>query len=159
MGRSVRRASLDDVDEIGRVHYETHVQTYTGKFPDGTIEGFPASSRAKTWTRFLTEDLGELWVAELNGQIVGFTSTGPPREQPPVREIELSSLYLLGVHHGSGLGQQLFDIALGKREASLWVLDDNPRAQAFYARNGFTPDGTDKVDEHFGDVREIRMIR
>ena len=56
MVATVRRASLDDVEDVGRVHYEAHVETYSGKFPGGVIESFPASSRAKMWTRFLNED-------------------------------------------------------------------------------------------------------
>lgn len=159
MVATVRRASLDDVEDVGRVHYEAHVETYSGKFPGGVIESFPASSRAKMWTRFLNEDLGELWVAEWEGRIVGFASTSSPREESPCRDLELGSIYLLASHHGSGLGQDLLDVALSGRQASLWVLDDNPRAHAFYARNGFSPDGMNKVDENFGGVREIRMIR
>ena len=159
MDGAVRKASLEDAEEIGHVHYEAHVQTYSGKFPEGVIESFSASQRSKMWTRFLTENFGELWVAELEGRIVGFASTGPPREQPPVSDLELGSIYLLAAHHGSGLGQELLDVALGGRGASLWVLDDNPRAHAFYARNGFSPDGADQIDEHFGNVREIRMLR
>lgn len=159
MAGTVRKASLEDVEGIGHVHYEAHVQTYSGKFPEGLIESFPASQRAKMWTRFLTGNFGELWVVELEGHIVGFASTGRPREHQPVRDLELGSIYLLAAHHGSGLGQELLDVALDGRGASLWVLDDNPRAQAFYARNGFSPDGADKIDEHFGNVREIRMVR
>ena len=159
MAGAVRKASLEDVEEIGHVHYEAHVQTYSGKFPEGVIESFPASERAKMWTRFLTGNFGELWVADLGGRIVGFAATGTPSDDPPMRDLELGSIYLLAAHHGSGLGQERLDVALGGRGASLWVLDDNPRARAFYARNGFSPDGTDNIDEHFGNVREIRMVR
>lgn len=80
-----------------------------------------------------------MWVPAFEGQIVGFASTGPPREQPPVSDLELGNIYLLAAHHGSGLGQELLDVVLGGRGASLWVLDDNPRAQAFYTRNGALP--------------------
>jgi L-amino acid N-acyltransferase YncA len=156
---TVRRASLDDVEAVGHVHYAAHVETYSGKFPEGVIESFPVSARARMWTRFLNEDLGELWVAECEGRVVGFASTGSPREESPSRDLELGSIYLLASHHGSGLGQELLDVALSGRRASLWVLDDNPRAHAFYVRNGFSPDGMDKVDEYFGGVREIRMTR
>ena len=40
--------------------------------------------------------------------------------------------------------------------AALWVADPNPRAQAFYRKHGFVPDGTMQVDD---GVREIRMVR
>ena len=39
--------------------------------------------------------------------------------------------------------------------AVLWVADPNPRAQAFYRKHGFVPDGTAQVED---GVREIRMI-
>ena len=44
--------------------------------------------------------------------------------------------------HGSGLGQRLLDTAIGARAAYLWILNENPRAERFYVRNGFEPDGT-----------------
>ena len=159
MLRVVRKATLDDVDTIGYVHYLAHLETYSGKFPKGVIEGFPAEQRARMWRRVLSRASGDLWVAEADGQIVGFASAGPSRDDPPARELELSSIYLLAAHQGSGLGQGLLDAALGDRPASLWVLDDNPRAHAFYARNRFTPDGVERTDEKFGNVRELRMVR
>jgi RimJ/RimL family protein N-acetyltransferase len=38
------------------------------------------------------------------------------------------------------------------------VLADNPRAQAFYRRNGFAPDGSEKFDEQW-EVTEVRFVR
>jgi ribosomal protein S18 acetylase RimI-like enzyme len=155
----VRRATIDDVEAIARVHYATHIETYTGKFPEGVIESNPPERRAVMWTQILTEGLGEVWVAEVDGQVVGFAGATPARDEDPPRALELASIYLLATHHGSGLGQMLLDAALADRPASLWVLDDNPRAQAFYRRNGFEPDGAAKIDERFGGIREIRMVR
>jgi GNAT superfamily N-acetyltransferase len=159
MGASIRRANRSDANEVGRVHYRSHVETYSGTFPDGVIQAFPAEQRAQMWERMIAGDSGALWVAEVDEQVVGFAATGPSRDDPPVRALELGSIYLLAAHHGSGLGQALLDAALGAQNASLWVLDDNPRARSFYTRNGFTPDGAEKVDEQFGNVREIRMVR
>lgn len=159
MAGSVRQALIGDADEIGRVHYLAHIETYSGKFPDGVIESFPASARARMWNQIIAAESGTVWVAILDGQIVGFACTGPSRDEPPVRTLEVGAIYLLAAHHGSGLGQLLLDATLGGGSASLWVLDDNPRAHAFYARNGFSPDGAEKIDEDFGGVRDIRMVR
>lgn len=159
MSGTVRRATIDDAEAIGRVHHAAHVETYTGKFPEGVIEANPPERRARMWTRILSEGLGEVWVAELDGEIVGFASTAPARDDDPPREVELATIYLLAAHHGSGLGQALLDAAVADRPVSLWVLDDNPRAIAFYRRNGFEADGAEKLDEHFGSIREIRMVR
>jgi ribosomal protein S18 acetylase RimI-like enzyme len=159
MTGTVRRAVVDDAVAVGRVHYAAHVETYTGKFPDGVIEADPPEQRAARWERILSEGLGEVWVAEVDREVVGFAGSTPARDEDPPRELELASIYLLAAHHGSGLGQALLDAALGGRPASLWVLDDNPRAQAFYRRNGFESDGAAKIDERFGGIREIRMVR
>ena len=159
MDGSVRRAVLADAEAIGRVHYATHLEAYTGKFPEGVIESNPPERRARMWTRVISGGLGEVWVAELEDEIVGFAGTGRSRDDDPPRELELTTIYLLAAHHGSGLGQALLDAALGDRPASLWVLADNPRAIAFYRRNGFEPDGTEKIDERFGNIREIRLLR
>lgn len=155
----VRRAAAADAEAIGRVHYATHLETYTGKFPDGVIESNPPERRARMWTRIISDGLGEVWVAEREDDIVGFAATDTSRDDSPPRELELGSIYLLATEHGSGLGQALLDAALGDRPASLWVLADNPRAIAFYRRNGFEPDGEERVDERFGSVREVRLVR
>jgi ribosomal protein S18 acetylase RimI-like enzyme len=56
------------------------------------------------------------------------------------------------------LGQRLLDVAIGREAASLWVLEGNERAMAFYRRNGFTTDGA-RADEEFFGVPELRMVR
>lgn len=164
MTGTVRQAVVADTDAIGRVHYAAHVETYTGKFPEGVIESDPPERRARMWRRIIGEHLGEVWVAEIEAdeqaaEIVGFASTGPARDDDPPRERELASIYLLAAHHGSGLGQALLDAAIADRPVSLWVLDDNPRAIAFYRRNGFEPDGAERIDERYGNIREIRLLR
>ena len=109
MFRVVRKATLSDVDTIGSVHYLAHLETYSEKFPKGIIEDFPAERRAEMWRRVLSRGSVGLWIAEAGGQVVGFASAGPSRDNPAVRELELSSIYLLAAHHGSGLGQGLLE--------------------------------------------------
>ncbi len=156
---TVRKATLDDAAAIGRVHYLTHVETYTGHFPPEVIEANPPHRRARMWTHIIGEQLGEVWVAERENEIIGFAHTGPPRDEEPPRDLELSTIYLLAAHHGSGLGQLLLDAVLGDRKASLWVLDENARAIAFYRKNGFALDGAEKIDPDYGNIREVRLVR
>ena len=43
------------------------------------------------------------------------------------------------------------------RDATLYVLDDNPRARRFYEREGWALDGTTKTGEFLGlPVAEVR---
>ncbi|WP_354962164.1 GNAT family N-acetyltransferase [Arthrobacter sp. Bi83] len=72
---------------------------------------------------------------------------------------ELWGIYLLSAYHGSGLGQRLLEATIGTENAMLWVAQDNPRAQAFYRRNGFSPNGTRKVVEDWEGIPLIQMSR
>lgn len=66
---------------------------------------------------------------------------------------------ILASHYGMGVGQALLDAAIGDRPASLWVAEDNPRAQAFYRRNGFALDGARDTIERLENMAEVRMVR
>jgi len=82
--------------------------------------------------------------------------SGPPEDSPPVGARHLYVLYVTAANHGTGAGPALLQAVVDPREqVTLWVADPNPRAQAFYRKHGFVPDGTSRLDD---GVREIRMI-
>jgi GNAT superfamily N-acetyltransferase len=96
------------------------------------------------WTTFVGAE---------DGEVVGFVSVGPSRD-----ERGLGELYAIYVHPdwwGTGAGRALLErgeteLRSRYRDATLWVLDDNPRARSFYERCGWTPDGARKADERWG---------
>ena len=98
-------------------------------------------------------------VAELDGDIVGFAHAGPSAEGGAPRDWCLAMIYQYRRAHGSGTGQLLLDAAVGDRPAYLWTAEDNPRALAFYTRNGFVPDGTRKIEHDWENMAAIRMVR
>jgi GNAT superfamily N-acetyltransferase len=98
-------------------------------------------------------------VAELDGEAVGYALAGPPEDEDAPRELCLRHIYQYARAHGSGTGQALIDAAIGDRPAYLWTAEGNPRAIAFYRRNGFLPDGTHKVEPEWENLGSIRMIR
>jgi predicted GNAT family N-acyltransferase len=66
-------------------------------------------------------------------------------------------LYVYAADHGTGAGRALLEAVIAPAESAVpWVADPNPRAQAFYRKHGFVPDGTAQVED---GVREIRMVR
>ncbi|HEY4219987.1 MAG TPA: GNAT family N-acetyltransferase, partial [Myxococcota bacterium] len=89
--------------------------------------------------------------------IIGFTSFGPARDADvagaasPNDAGELYAIYVSATRWRSGAGHALFHAACeSMREraydsAVLWVLDDNPRARAFYERHGWAVDGLRRV--------------
>jgi RimJ/RimL family protein N-acetyltransferase len=43
---------------------------------------------------------------------------------------------------------------------TLWILEENQRAQHFYRRHGFAPDGTERIDEIGGKpMTQVRYRR
>jgi GNAT superfamily N-acetyltransferase len=88
--------------------------------------------------------------------VIGVAMAGPPESPEPGWRLHLYVLYVLAAHHGSGAGAALLDAVVGHESAALWVADPNPRAQAFYLKHGFVPDGTFQVEN---GLREIRMVR
>lgn len=163
----VRPAARTDAVGMGEVHYASWIETYGPLLPEGFWDSRSSEDRVALWTRLLTDASANerLAVAEHNGTIVGIAMSAPPRVGAhgaalPARDVELSTLYLLARHHGSGAGQLLIDSVLTPTEpAQLWVAERNPRAVAFYQRNGFRPDGHRSHNERFAGLTELRMVR
>lgn len=155
----VRRAQLADVSAIAQVHVDAWDETYRGLIADHILDdpNF-LSARERQWATALTDprfSTHRVAVAEQDGTIVGIAMSGPTAEKS--EPLHLYVLYVLRQWHGSGAGADLLESVLAREEAAtLWVADPNPRAQAFYRKHGFEPDGTEKVED---DLREIRMAR
>lgn len=145
MDTVVRRAELPDAPALARVHLETYFEQLGRE----KLESFTVEMREVVWTNSLERNNNGTWVAERDGRILGFSRSGPPRDGPPVRQLELWALYLLQAEHGTGAGQALLDAPVAESPASLWVLASNPRARRFYegtvspsmARKSPTPAG------------------
>lgn len=160
-GYFVRLAQARDSANIARIHVESWRQTYRCLMKDEVLDDpeFPIR-RERMWSAILTDPQyadRTAAVAESAGQIVGIAMTGPPRDDDATWVRQLYVLYLLSEHQGTGVAARLVAAVLDETSsAALWVADPNPRAQAFYAKVGFRPDGTTQVED---GVREIRMTR
>lgn len=156
---AIRTPNLDDVDRLARVHLTCWQQAYAGIVSQELLDSFTLAERAQAWTRILESTDNGRFVAEVDGEIVGFSSSGPGHGDDPPRPFELYSIYVLAEHHGAGVGQSLIDAALGTAPAFVWLATGNGRARSFYARNGFVADGVTKAYERWEDMPEIRMVR
>jgi GNAT superfamily N-acetyltransferase len=103
----------------------------------------------------------EVFVAEDDGSVVGFASCGESRDA--AAEGELYAIYALPEAWGSGAGRALMAAVLAALRtrsfatASLWVLEDNPRARRFYEREGWRLDGGRRREEFLGvAIDEVR---
>jgi ribosomal protein S18 acetylase RimI-like enzyme len=145
----VRLARGGDARRVAEIHVETWRATYPGIVPQEVLDALNVDERERLWQRWIPDPETAIFVAELDGEVVGFVSTGPCWSEPTIGE--LYAIYVLPMAHGTGAGPALMEAAmdaLGERwdEAILWVATENPRARRFYERHGWTVDG-ERVDE------------
>jgi ribosomal protein S18 acetylase RimI-like enzyme len=151
--------TLEDLDELGRVHVQVWREAYAGLLPADYLASLDETSGPKRWReRFGSNaDLG-WWIARDDDGIVGMVTAGPARDDDAPLPFELYAINLLRRTHGSGLADELMAVAVGDRPTYLWVLEGNDRAIAFYERHGFVDEGGRKSEPDTG-VLEIRMAR
>jgi GNAT superfamily N-acetyltransferase len=140
---SIRLATCDDARAIGAVHLASWQTTYRGMGIDEFIDGETLDNRTARWANRLCASAGTVfvYVAEVDGQIVGFASGGPESTGDPEYQGECHALYLLQSHQRQGIGRKLLQAIAqhlaqsGQTTMLIWVLADNP-ACAFYEACG-----------------------
>ncbi|WP_084497736.1 GNAT family N-acetyltransferase [Nocardia amamiensis] len=144
---------------LAECHIACWREAYRDLVPAHVLDAFDVDRRAAQWERDRVRHPGRTYVAIVDDAVIGFASAGPSRDAHAVAPLELHALYVRTPWHGSGVADDLIRAALDPAAAcSLWVFEQNPRAQAFYRRHGFVLDGTRKV-EAFTSAIEVRMVR
>ena len=117
--------------------------------------------RRAQWDEWLADPqpASRVFVAEEDECVTGFVWTDDSRDEPG--KGELFAIYVLPEAWGSGAGSALMASALealrSYSSATLWVLEDNPRARRFYEREGWILDGGRREEEILGvTVAEVR---
>jgi ribosomal protein S18 acetylase RimI-like enzyme len=161
----VRPATAADAEAIAKVHVATWQAAYAGLLPADYLAALPESvdSRAEQWrTRLTTGDATVLVAAagEAATELAGFVAVGRSRDDDAADGIgELYAIYVDPQSWGERIGAALHDAGLaslaaaGNTTATLWVLDTNARARAFYQRHGWSPDGNSKQAE----IRDVTV--
>ena len=162
---NVRPATAEDADAIGRVQVETWRAAYRGLMPDEAIAGFDLEGRQRMWREGLARvprPGSATFVAELDGDVVGFASVGRSRDEEAENEGELYAIYLQQSYWDRGIGRALLERAeesmraFGVERAILWVMEGNERGERFYRAAGWQHEGR-KVEAFQGaEVAELR---
>jgi GNAT superfamily N-acetyltransferase len=149
----VRLGTADDALAIETIRVHGWRAAYRHVFPANELDEMPID--ASRW-RARLEKPPTGWttlVAERDGVVVGFTSVGPSRDEAGLGE--LYAIYVEPSEWSTGAGRVLIEraeeqLAREYRQATLWVLEDNPRARAFYERAGWSVDGARKAEPRWG---------
>ena len=147
MEYQIRQAAVEDADAVVRMHTLAHEECYGHLLPSEFFDARRASipERVEKRRPHLDSAQPRIIALDASDEIVGFADAGTGRDHDLPGEFELYSIYTLRRTHGTGLGVALLKAALGDLPAYLWVLEANARARAFYAKNGFRPDGKRKL--------------
>ncbi|MFI9509952.1 GNAT family N-acetyltransferase [Nocardia sp. NPDC052566] len=144
---------------LAECHIACWREAYRGLVPDHVLDAFDVERRAEQWERLRIQYPDRTHVAVVNGTVVGFASAGAAQDESAPTPLELNALYVRAQWYGTGVADDLFRAAVDPTTpCSLWVFEENPRAQAFYRKCGFALDGTRRT-EHFTPAIEVRMVR
>jgi GNAT superfamily N-acetyltransferase len=152
-----RHPTLEDATALTALARKTYVETfvidYGIPYPKADLNEFFESSYSLETTREQLQEQGAIWwVAERNGELVGYVTAGPntlPHPEARSTHMELRRLYITKSAQGLGVGSKLFKLALDWMQANtdgpLWigVWSGNVKAQKLYRCYGF-----EKVGEY-----------
>lgn len=153
----VRAATVEDAFGLATVHVASWQWAYAGIFPADQLVALSVESRAQRWRSNLeraSDNPARTSLAVRDGQVVGFVTVGPAREDAGGPEFgELYGLYVVPEVAGTGVGRQLHDRGvaeltgdLGYGTSRLWVHEANDLARRFYERQGWRSDGVTKSE-------------
>ena len=164
----LRPAEPADAMEVARVHVRAWQVAYRKLLPDEYLDGLKAEDRAQRYTFGGTDPREPMTTVAVDdrGTIRGFATTCAARDADVPGHGELAAIHVDPDWWGHGVGQALLASARahlldsGFRRAILWVLVGNVRAERFYAKDGWTPDGAQRTDTVWGvQVNDQRYQR
>ncbi|WP_194814708.1 GNAT family N-acetyltransferase [Nocardia sp. XZ_19_385] len=155
----IRPLTAEHTRGLAECHIACWRAAYQGLVPEHVLAAFDVERLTQRWERDRIRNPGCLHVAVVDDTVIGFAVAAPNRGETAVAAIELNAIYVRSPWHGTGVADELLQAAVDPAAScSLWVFEENPRAQAFYRKHGFELDGARKVEE-FSPAMQVRMVR
>ena len=147
MTTAIRRATATDAAVLADLGARTFIDTFGRLYKPEDLQVFLDENHSEAaYARVLADQSYALWIAEREGQAIGYAQAGRcglPHPDVQPGDGELKRLYVLAGQQNGGTGGALFAEALrwlerdGPRTLWLSVWSENHGAQRFYARHGF----------------------
>lgn len=158
MAYVIRDMQQEDIKQVQDVAKTTWNATYEGIIPSEAQENFLKSAyNVEMMKQRLERSI--LYVAEVEGRVVGFANFSPVREDG---KVELGAIYLYPEQQGKGIGSALLQKGIkdldGVNEIYINVKKDNKIGTTFYEAKGF--EVVKEFDDDFdGHIRKtVRMV-
>lgn len=163
---SIRPASLSDISKLRKIGRRTFEETFSGSnTPENMVRYLDESFSAEKLASELSDPDAAFYFAVSGEEVIGYLKLNFGASQTELndnRSVEIERIYVLKEFHGQKVGQMLYEKAIHvAREACadyIWlgVWEENPRAIAFYEKNGFKP--FDKHIFKLGDDEQTDLM-
>ncbi len=149
---SIRKLTIADVEQLGRISSITFYDTFTGTCTEEDMQAFLKQYyNAEQLGMELKDEENEFYFAEMNGYPVAYLNFKEDYHNFPKmkkwKSLELKRIYVLKEYHGVGVAQKLMDYFLNYAVVNayevvwLGVWEHNSRAHKFYKKYGFVDTG------------------
>jgi GNAT superfamily N-acetyltransferase len=128
----IRRATVDDAADLAAVEIRTFRHAYADILDPEFLADQDPVARTDEWRAHLQREGRGVWVAEVEGRVVGYAS---------VRDQELRMLYVDPFAQGAGVGSALLAHAEAAGARSLEVFEANGHGRHFYEDRGWRDAG------------------
>lgn len=133
----IRNMKAEDIKDVQQVAKTSWNDTYKGIIPAHIQENFLNSAYSDEMMKRRL-DVSSLYIAEVDGQIVGFANFSTVKEEG---EIELGAIYLVPEFQGKGVGTALLNEGLNNAQNALKVFinveKENETGITFYKAKDF----------------------
>lgn len=161
---TIRPIELGDVPLVAELHHRCWQAAYADLVPAEALAKMDLTESTARWQRGVIDPPAGRFqlLAEHESKVVAFISYGAyrddhdPDRRNPGHGGEIYSVYADPRSWGTGAGHALLEAALvhlrelGASPVRLWALDGNERADRFYRRHGFAPDGETMIYDFNG---------
>lgn len=163
----IRKAKVEDGDRIAGIEVESSRYAYKDILSEDFLyRDLTVESRTPVHKYWISENRFEEYVYEDQdtGVIKGMMGIGMCEDEDKKDVFELHFLYIDPDFLRIGTGSEMLQFferegrARGYSEFVIWVLEDNDMGKNFYAKNGYVPDGKEKIFKRW-NKREIRYVK
>ena len=143
---------MSDTPRLGELHSMCWQELYPLVLPPQVLEELSPAMMTGLWEKFVSRGGAyEQYVAEVDGEVVGFAGIGPGREEGYEEAVELYFIYVAPGYRRAGVGRQLLKAV---QAHYTWLWSGNREAQLFYRKAKFFPDSIARDGALFGTALE-----
>lgn len=163
----IREATLNDAARIAEIEVTSSRYAYQNIVSDECLyRDLSADARIPVYQRWISEKRFDLYVYEddSTGLVRGMMGIGMTDDEDKKDAFELHFIYLDPDWVRMGIGSEMLKFfeqkgrEKGCPEYVIWVLEENDMGRRFYEKNGYRPDGKEKIFKRW-NKKEIRYVK